>query len=144
MIDLVTHYLLGDLSIESLLLFLRSPRYYEVYNGLIITLLAAIGLALSLGCIRLTQHLTNQSAPNTRKLFAQLCRAHYLSSSQRQELELLADLLGLSTPALLMIDASLWQLDELTRQNKLLAKDCERLLTLQKALYDQPRLTAAS
>ena len=55
--------------------------------------------------------------------------------------EQLATLNGLSTPSQLMVDASLWKLDELAHTRQLQPKQRERLLTLQKTLYDQPRLT---
>lgn len=126
---------------ESILKFCSSPT---LYNGAIILLLTLVGFALSWACIRFTQSYATRHQPNPRKLFMQLCRAHQLSSGERRQLELLAQLNGLSTPAVLMVDASLWRLDELTSDQKLQSKQRERLLTLQKTLYDQPRLSVSS
>jgi hypothetical protein len=132
----------ANVSLESILRFIGSPRNAEIYNGIVVFLLALLGLGLSWACVCLTKQFSNKSVANPRKLFKQLCRAHELSGSERRQLERLASLLGLETPAILMIDASLWNIDELTNAKKLQPRQSERLLTLQKILYDQPRLQA--
>lgn len=134
---------LANVSLESVLHFIRSPRNAEIYNGIVVVLLGLAGLALTWACIYLTKRFSNKNAANPRKLFKQLCRAHDLSSSERRQLENLARLRGLEAPAALMIDASLWKLDELTSANKLQPKQRDQLLATQKILYDQPRVGAA-
>ena len=134
----------ANVSLESILQFIGSPRNAEIYNGIVVLLLAMIGLALTWACRYLTKRLIAKPAADPRKLFKQLCRAHELTSSERRQLEHLATLLGIDTPALLMIDASLWNFEILTNAKKLQPKQRERLLSLQKVLYDQPRLSATS
>ena len=134
----------ANVSLESILQFVRSPRNAEVYNGLVVLLLAMIGLALSWACLCLTKRFTTKPAAKPRKLFKQLCRAHELSRSERRQLEHLARLLGIDNPAILMIDASLWNVEILTNVKLSQPKQRERLLSLQKVLYDQPRLSANS
>ena len=134
---------LANLSLESILRFIRSPKNAEIYNGIVVVLLALVGLGLSLACVYLTKLFSAKPAANPRKLFKQLCRAHELSGSERRQLEQLAKLTGVENPAVLMIDSSLWNVDELVAAKKLHPKQCDRLLTLQRVLYDQPRLTTA-
>ena len=141
MIDSAFSVVFANISLEAILKFVSSPKNSAFYNGCILLLLAVVGAALSWACVRLTQVLTTKNVANPRKLFLQLCRAHQLSVGERRQLEQLATLVGTSTPAILMVDASLWKLDELVREQKLASKQRERLLTLQKTLYDQPRLT---
>jgi len=143
MIESLWNMPIGQSNLTAFLNFLRSPQNAEIYNGAIILLLTVIGIALSWGCVQLTKSFTATNNANPRQLFLQLCRAHQLSSSERRQLEQLAELVGLDTPAVLMIDASRWQLEQLTREKKLVPKQHERLLTLQKMLYDQPRLQVA-
>jgi len=131
----------ANISLESVLRFIRSPRNAEVHNGIVVVFLVLIGLGLSWACVYLTKKFSSKSAANPRKLFKQLCRAHELSGSERRQLEQLAKLLGLETPAILMIDTSLWKVDELVSSKELLPKQRERLMTLQRILYDQPRLS---
>ncbi len=135
------NFVIASGSIESILRFIRSPRNAEVYNGIVVLLLTLIGLGLCWVCISLTKRLSQKPAANSRKLFKQLCRVHELSGSERRQLEELARLHGIETPAVLMIDTSLWRVDELVEAKKLQPKQRERLLTLQKVLYDQPRLS---
>jgi hypothetical protein len=137
------HLILANISLESVLRFIRSPRNAEIYNGIVIVLLALIGLGLTLGCIYLTKLLSSKPLANPRKLFKQLCRVHELTGSERRQLEHLAKLTGVENPAILMIDSSLWNVDELLATKKLQTKQRERLLALQRVLYDQPRLTTA-
>ena len=132
----------ANVSLESVLHFLRSPRNAEIYNGIVILLLALVGLVVSWTCFYLTKRLTAKPVANPRKLFRQLCRAHELTGSERRQLEHLAKLLGIDTPAILMIDASLWNIDKLINAKKLQPKQRERLLSLQKILYELPRLSA--
>jgi len=131
----------ANISLESVLRFIRSPRNAEVHNGIVVVFLVLIGLGLSWACVYLTKKFSSKSVANPRKLFKQLCRAHELSGSERRQLEQLAKLLGLETPAILMIDTSLWKVDELVSSKELLPKQRERLMTLQRILYDQPRLS---
>ena len=132
----------ADVSLESILQFLRSPRNALIYNGVVVLLLAMIGLALTWACRYLIKRHIARTAANPRRLFQQLCLAHELSGSERRQLQNLAKLLGIDTPAILMIDASLWNFESLSNANKLPPKQRERLLSLQKVLYDQPRLSA--
>ncbi len=134
-------FIIAKSSLEAIPKFLSSPKNAEIYNGAIILLLVLLGAGLSWGFVRLMQSFSTRHLANPRKLFVQLCRAHQLSTGERRQLEQLAELNGLSTPALLMVDASLWKLDELARVQKIQLKQKERFLTLQKTLYDQPRLT---
>jgi hypothetical protein len=133
----------AKVSLESVLQFIGSPRNAEIYNGGVVLFLALIGLALCWGCVYLTTQFSSKSVANPRKLFMRMCCAHQLSGSERRQLEQLARLLGLETPAILMIDASLWNIDELSSAKKLKPKQRERLLNLQKILYDQPRLSVS-
>jgi hypothetical protein len=134
---------LANLSIESILRFIRSPRNAEIYNGIVVGLLVLIGLGLTWACVYFTKSLNAKLAANPRKLFKQLCRAHELSGSERRQLERLAKLSELENPAILIIDSSVWNVDELVAAKKLQPKQRERLLTLQHVLYAQPRLTTA-
>lgn len=136
--------MLANVSLESVLQFIRSPRNAELYNGIVVLLLVLMGLALSWASVCLTKRLITAPSASPRKLFVQLCRAHDLSSSDRRQLEHLAKLLGMENPAILMIDASCWNVDELISAKKLQPTHRERLLTLQKVLYDQPRLNVVS
>ena len=97
----------ADVSLESILQFLRSPRNALIYNGVVVLLLAMIGLALTWACRYLIKRHIARTAANPRKLFQQLCLAHELSGSERRQLQNLAKLLGIDTPAILMIDALL-------------------------------------
>ena len=135
--------ILASVSLESILRFIRSPRNAEIYNGIVIAFLALIGLGLTLACVYFTKRLSNKPLANPRKLFKQLCRAHELTGSERRQLEHLAKLLGVETPAILMIDTSIWNVDELVAAKKLQPKQRDRLITLQRVLYDQPRLTTS-
>jgi hypothetical protein len=144
MIHHVLNPILANVSLESVLQFILSPRNAEVYNAIVVLAMALMGLALSWACVCLTKRLTAAPSANPRKLFVQLCRAHDLSSGDRYQLEQLAKLLGMENPAILMIDASCWNVDELASAKKLTPTQRERLLTLQKVLYDQPRLTMVS
>ncbi len=132
--------MLANVGLEPLLQFIRSPRNAEIYNGIVVILLALVGLALTWACVYLTKRFSNKPVANPRKLFKQLCSAHELSGSERRQLEHLASLLGLENPAILMIDSSLWDVDNLISAKKLQLRQRDRLLTLQKMLYDQPRL----
>ncbi len=143
MIESLWNLPVGQSSLTALLSFLRSPENANVYNGVIIVLLTMVGITLSWGCAQLTRTLTSKNQADPRKLFLQLCRAHQLTSKERRELEQLAEQLGLDTPAVLLIDASRWQLEQLTRERKIGAKHHKRLQNLQKMLYDQPRLQVA-
>ncbi len=131
---------IANSSLESVLRFIRAPRNAEVYNGIVVVLLVLIGLGLSLACVYLTKKLSAKPVANPRKLFKHLCRAHELTGTERRQLEHLANLLGVETPAILMIDTSLWNVDELVNAKKLQPKQRERLMALQRLLYDQPRL----
>lgn len=135
--------IVANISLESVLRFIRSPRNAEVYNGVVIALLALIGLGLTLVCVYFTKRLSQKPLANPRKLFKQLCRAHELTGRERRQLEHLAKLLGVETPAILMIDTSIWNVDKLVEAKKLQPKQRERLMTLQRVLYDQPRLTTS-
>lgn len=130
----------ANVSLEAVLQFLRAPRNAEIYNAVVVLLLGLIGLTLTWTCVYLTKHFSNRHAANPRKLFKKLCRVHDLSISECRQLERLASLLALETPAILMIDSSLWRVEELTNTNKLQPRQRDRLLALQKVLYDQPRL----
>ncbi len=132
-----------NLSLESVLRFIRSPRNAEIYNGIVVVLLALIGLGLTWTCVYLTKKLSANRVANPRKLFKQLCHAHELSGAERRQLEHLARLLGLESPAVLIIDTSIWNVDELVIAKKLQPKQQERLMALQRLLYDQPRLCAS-
>jgi hypothetical protein len=134
--------LFANIGIESVLRFIRSPRNAEIYNGGVVLILAVIGLALCWACLCLTKQFSKKPAANPRKLFKLLCRAHELAGSERRQLERLARLSSLENPAILMIDSTLWKVNELVIAKKLQPKQGERLVALQRILYDQPRLTA--
>ncbi len=131
---------IGQSGLGPLLKYLSSPQNTGIYNSAIILLLIFVGISLSCICVQLTKAFSARNTENHRKLFLQLCRAHQLSGSERRLLEHLAALVGLDTPAVLMIDASRWHLERLTREKKIDTQHQERLLTLKKMLYDQPRL----
>ena len=131
----------ANVNLESVLRFIRAPRNAEVYNGIVVLLLSVVGLALCWICIYLTKRFSKTPAASPRKLFKRLCRAHELSRGERRQLEHLARLLGLDTPAILLIDSSLWKVDDLVSAKKLQPKHRERLITIQSILYDQPRLS---
>ena len=133
--------ILANFGLESVLRFIRSPRSAVVYNGIVVVFLVLIGLGLSWACVYLTKKFSSKSVANSRKLFKQLCHAHEFSGSERRQLEHLAKLLGLETPAILMIDTTLWKVDELVSSKQLQPRQRERLMTLQRILYDQPRLS---
>lgn len=143
MIESLLSLPIGQSSLTAVLKFLSSPKNAEIYNGVIILLLTLVGVGLSWGCVRFTKLLYAKNNADPRKLFLQLCRAHQLSSAERRQLEQLSELVGLDTPAVLMIDASRWQLERLAQERKIDAKQHDRLLTLQKMLYNQPRLQLA-
>ena len=77
---------------------------------------------------------------NPRKLFAQLCRAHQLTRTQRRSLDQLGEILKLPTPSVLMLDARLWQLEELLSSKRIDARKFEKLTTLQRTLYTDARV----
>ncbi len=85
----------------------------------------------------------NPLAADPRELFMQLCRAHELSSSQRRTLEAHAAMLKIE-PNLLFIDSGRWHLEELRQLNQLRPAQFDRLQTLQRMLYEPPRLSVVT
>ncbi len=116
---------------------------HELNSG-ILNQTVAIGAVIVVSLVFAVLYFLRRNRPvgakNPRQLFNDLCRAHHLSGGERTQIRNLASRLKILNPAILFLDHSLWDFDQLAQgEHPLAERDIENLKKLNRTLFVSPK-----
>lgn len=112
------------------------PESEPAQHGLAIALTVVLVISVVVAAVILLRNVQRHKLNDPHKLFAEICRAHGLSRSQRRVLSELSNARKLKDPCLVLFDAGYWILDPNTDQELCQAKYRSRLVAVQRLLFE--------
>jgi hypothetical protein len=112
----------------------------------VVIMIAAIAVAFGLAALIYLyfKRYSKQTVNDPQKLFAELCKAHGFSRSQRRLMRELAEHHHLKDPNMLLLESGKWGIGDTDNKRLALPKNQNRLLILKRQLFTPPQSPTAT